>query len=605
MKQRPIQGDMIPQITRALSQSPLFRTMDPALIKQLVSHGMAVKFEPGQSLMREGDKPDAFYVILRGSGSVQITPDGSAQPIEVNTVAESEILGEMGIIRRAPRSATIVASEPLLAARFDQSVLIKLFDNVPGFGVSVAASLAERLQKVYDELPQSGAGANSGASESTLPPSFMSAHRVTIVRHEGQEVTVGSVDKPTPELMEQLAAHLPGKQLKIVAITPAALKEALGKAGSSEGFKRPQGTVSVMDAGSIEPLLRRMVSRGASDLHLCGGQSPHWRIDGEILPVEDLKTLSDTDVFSLLKPVMSERALEEFERLNDTDFAHPVPGLARFRVNVFRDHGGVGAVLRTIPDKILSAEQLNLSPSILRFCEMPKGLVLVTGPTGSGKSTTLAAMIDYINRKHNKHIITLEDPVEFVHTSKRSLVNHREVGTHTESFTRALRAALRQDPDIVLVGELRDLETINLAMETANTGHLVFGTLHTATAVGTIERMINVFPSSEWSQVRAALADSLKGVVAQTLCKRMDRGRVAAMEILTINYAMQNMIRSDQTHQIASAMSTGTRFGNQLLNVELAKLVEAGIVDFEEALSRALDKTDLAKRCRRAPPVLD
>ncbi|HEY4223468.1 MAG TPA: PilT/PilU family type 4a pilus ATPase, partial [Myxococcota bacterium] len=254
--------------------------------------------------------------------------------------------------------------------------------------------------------------------------------------------------------------------------------------------------------------------------------------------------------------------------------------------------------------KILTFEQLALPPVIARMCEQPKGLVLVTGPTGSGKSTTLAAMIDAINKSKKSHIITLEDPIEFVHRSEMSLLNQREVYAHTKSFARALKAALREDPDIVLVGEMRDQETIQLALETANTGHLVFGTLHTSTAISTVDRIIDVFPPAQQAQVRAVLADVLKGVISQALCRKVGGGRVAALETLVVSYAIANLIREGKTHQVMSAMTTSKAQGNSILNEALAALVADGKVDFAEALTKSADKNDLARRCNKPMPAL-
>ena len=295
---------------------------------------------------------------------------------------------------------------------------------------------------------------------------------------------------------------------------------------------------------------------------------------------------------------MPERNFTQFDNENDTDYGFEIEGVARFRANVFRDRGGVGAVFRQIPHRILTLEQLGMPEAVRKFCHFPKGLVLVTGPTGCGKSTTLAAMVDYINNTRQGHIITLEDPIEFVHTSAGSMVNQREVGPHTESFARALRAALREDPDVVLVGELRDLETISLALETANTGHLVFGTLHTNSAVGTVARIVDMFPAGQQAQIRSVLADVLCGVVTQTLCKRIGGGRVAALEILVSNMASSSLIRDGKTYQVVSTMQTGKRDGNQLLNDDLARLVKQGVVTREEAMSHSIVKDELESLLR-------
>jgi twitching motility protein PilT len=351
-----------------------------------------------------------------------------------------------------------------------------------------------------------------------------------------------------------------------------------------------------LSAPKLDPLLKRMVAEGASDLHLSGNHRPRWRIDGEMREITEAKVLSEIQVFEILEPAMPDRNREQFLADNDTDFAYNLPDVARFRVNVFRDHNGICAVMRVIPSKILTFEQLGLPEGVRRMCDNPKGLVLVTGPTGSGKSTTLAAMIDYINRNRRSHIITLEDPIEFVHKSQKALVNQREVGPHTTSFARALRAALREDPDIVLVGEMRDKETIALALETANTGHLVFGTLHTATAISTVDRIIDVFPPEQQSQIRTVVSDVLKGVVSQTLLKRRGGGRIAALEVLVGSYATANLIREGKNNQIFNIMLTQKSQGNQLLNDQLEALVREGKVDFEEALLKALDKPELAKR---------
>ena len=339
----------------------------------------------------------------------------------------------------------------------------------------------------------------------------------------------------------------------------------------------------------IDVLLREMVSMKASDLHLTVGQPVVFRVHGDISRVSQDPITPDM-MRQLILPTMPRRNHDEFSRIQDTDFAYELEGVGRFRVNVFRDRNGVGAVMRHIPSQILTAEQLGLSPAITKLCTLNKGLVLVTGPTGSGKSTTLAAMIDLINRTRKEHILTIEDPIEFVHTQQMCLVNQREVHKHTGSFARALKAALREDPDIVLIGEMRDLETIAIAIETAETGHLVFGTLHTTTAMSTVDRMIDQFPADRQAQIRVMLSSSLRGVVAQTLLKKKSGGRVAAHEVLIANDAVGAMIREGKVQHLANHMLTQKQDGNQLLNDALLKLVQDGVVDAQDAFFKAVDK---------------
>jgi len=345
----------------------------------------------------------------------------------------------------------------------------------------------------------------------------------------------------------------------------------------------------------IDTLLRVMVQKKASDLHFCTGCRPILRLDGQVAGLQ-YEIISPQMARTMLYEIMPKRNEEEFNRTHDTDFAYEIPEIGRFRVNVYMDRLGVCGVFRVIPSKILTLEDLKLPESIKKLCTLKKGLVLVTGPTGSGKSTTLAAMIDYINSTRSEHIITIEDPLEFVHNSKRCLVNQREVYNHTSSFSAALRSALREDPDIVLVGEMRDLETTHIAIETAETGHLVFGTLHTTTAISTVDRLIDQFPSSQQAQIRTMLASSLKGVIAQNLLRKIGGGRVAALEIMIVNSAVSSLIRESKLQQIMSIMQTGKKEGMTILNQELANLVQGKIVSVEDAYWASVDKGDFVKR---------
>jgi twitching motility protein PilT len=364
--------------------------------------------------------------------------------------------------------------------------------------------------------------------------------------------------------------------------------------GDSAREPLPDVRTAVGDPGqareAMERLLRMQVEQGASDLHLRVGEPPILRASGEMHRVEGQSRLDPTALEALLGAIMPERNAREFAETNDTDFAYEIADVARFRANVLRDRKGVAAVFRVIPSTIITAEQLGVSQEVQNLCYLTKGLVLVTGPTGSGKSTTLCGLIDLVNRSRSDHVITIEDPIEFVHENKNCIVTQRQVGVHTGSFKSALRAALREDPDIILVGELRDLETVAIAIETAETGHLVFGTLHTTTAASTIDRLIDQFPADRQEQVRTMLSESLKGVVSQVLCKKIGGGRVAAREILLVTPAISNLIREGKTFQIPSMIQTSKRLGMITMNDTLLDLVERKLVEPKEAYMKSVDK---------------
>ena len=347
-------------------------------------------------------------------------------------------------------------------------------------------------------------------------------------------------------------------------------------------------------ASAMRELLQLCASHGASDLHLTSGSAPSLRIDGDIRALEGWGAPSADELTELLWTLTPTRNREQWLATKDTDFAHETED-ARFRVNLFCDRSGIAAVMRRIPGKVFSAEEMAIPKELLDLCFLSKGLILVTGPTGSGKSNTLAAMIDFVNRNRDDNIITIEDPIEFVHTPKRCTVHQREVGVHTSNFKAALRAALREDPDVVLIGEMRDLETVSIALETAETGHLVFGTLHTNTAPSTVDRIIDQFPADRQSQIRMMLSESLKAVITQTLCKKAGGGRVAAREVLLANSAVSNLIREGKTFQLASIMQTGRGQGMQMLNDALLDLVRRKKILPEEGLAKSVARSEFRK----------
>lgn len=400
---------------------------------------------------------------------------------------------------------------------------------------------------------------------------------VEVNQDDGQlRVSIGVSEPPRPKLSEvQMVAEVPS-----VAATPTPSPQT-----------KHSGPAKAI--GHIDELFRLMKELEASDLHLSSNEQPMVRIHGMMQKLEQYEVNQADRLKRILWEIVPSRNKEEWERDHDTDFAYELNGVARFRCNVFADRFGPAAVFRLIPSQVLTAEQLKLPQAVLDLCFLSKGLVVVTGPTGSGKSTTLAAIVDHVNKNRDDHIITIEDPVEFVHQNINCLVNQREVHVHTNSFSRALRAALREDPDIVLVGEMRDLETVAIAIETAETGHLVFGTLHTTTAATTVDRIIDQFPADQQEQIRVMLSESLKAVIAQTLCRTVDGKRVAALEILLIDPAAANLIREGKTYQLTSMMQIGKSRGCITMNDSLFAHVKAGRVAPKEAYIKSVDKAGI------------
>lgn len=423
--------------------------------------------------------------------------------------------------------------------------------------------------------------------------------------------------RPSPPVSEGLALPLapppmpPVLRLAESEPVPAAAPAAAGPSG-------PMAPPDVADSGiitvereggtniTLDDVLLHLLERGGSDLHLSVNAPPMIRVHGDLEPVPGYSPLTGQQIQEAVYSILTERQKQTFEENKELDLAYELPGAARFRVNLLQQHGSIGAVLRTIPWEILPLEALNMPPELGELAMLPRGLVLVTGPTGSGKSTTLAAIIDRANRMRKGHIITIEDPIEFVHRHKNCVVNQREVGVDTWSFANALKHALRQDPDIILVGEMRDLETIAIALTAAETGHLVFGTLHTSSAASTIDRIIDVFPPEQQSQIRTQLAASIQAVVCQTLCKRLDaQGRIAATEVLIATPAVRNLVREGKLQSIPSALQTGSRYGMHTLNQDLADLVTKGSISYETAVEKCSDLAELNQLLGREDDAAD
>jgi twitching motility protein PilT len=487
-------------------------------------------------------------------------------------------------------SAVVLASESNVSLRFPSG---DRFANQ-------TTSHADLLALVEQIAPPASAAEIRGGARSVFP--YQSEGRfysITVEPRPGNwRVTIEATAAPPPPAAIARDEGPPPSRRRP---SPAAAVSS-GRGQHAAPAHAPAHAIEevVRQLRPIERMLARMHERGASDLHLSTGNVPKIRLHGEIQDLgPDHASLDPEAMMALLSPIVPAKNRAEFEERSDTDFAHAIPGVSRFRANLFRDRHGPGAVFRAIPFQILSPEQIGLPKGVLDLCYLSKGLVVVTGPTGSGKSTTLATLIDYINRNRKDHIITIEDPIEFVHENKGCLVNQREVHTHTRSFKDALRAALREDPDIVLVGEMRDLETIAIAVETAETGHLVFGTLHTTTAPSTVDRVIDQFPADRQEQIRQMLSESLRGVIAQTLCKKQGGGRVAAYEILIGNSAVSNLIRERKTFQLFSLMQTGRAQGMITLNDSLLDLVKRKVVEPREAYVKAVNKGEFKNLLQR------
>jgi len=450
------------------------------------------------------------------------------------------------------------------------------------------------------------AGANGLVRVRIVPEAGRLTAVISAVRRESQEGVAAPVAQssgaestakrpavqpapPPPASAAKPAAPAKAPRASVIAAAPM-VETPLAAPGELPGeFASSQYEAAEQRLGK---LLRALVQSHSSDLHLRVGEPALFRTHGEIKR-QSGPALSVNDLELLVLSIMPERNRGEWKETGDTDFAYEIPTLARFRVNAARDRKGPVAVFRVIPAKVVTVEEMGLSDEVQKLCHLKKGLVLVTGPTGSGKSTTLCALIDLVNRTRSDHIITIEDPIEFVHENKKCLITQRQVHVHTESFKSALRAALREDPDIVLVGEMRDLETIAIAIETAETGHLVFGTLHTTTAASTVDRMIDQFPADRQAQIRVMLSESLKGVISQTLCKKVGGGRVAAREILLTTPAISNLIREGKTFQIPSIIQTSRKLGMNTLNDALLELVERKLIDPDEAYMRSVEKAGL------------
>ena len=498
--------------------------------------------------------------------SVMVSQRATALKLHESELAELEIAG-------APRPMTKTALT-------SQQVVSLLREIAPADAV---AHLDAGRPTQFDYVSEDGAFCIDAAREGTQWRARVTLderrERQRLNGHARPEIPEYAAPLPTPASAAPAAAAPAAVPASVTALPTVG-----GDADAINAFPGSDRAKAALDA-----LLRTMVERGSSDLHLRCGEPPIVRLHGEMTRLEG-GVLEPAQLDAMIRSIMPERNRREYTDSNDTDYAYELAGVARFRANALKDRKGPAAVFRQIPATVVTVEQMGITPEVQKLCQLNKGLVLVTGPTGSGKSTTLCSLIDLVNRSRSDHVLTIEDPIEFVHPNKKCVITQRQVGVHTGSFKSALRAALREDPDIILVGELRDLETVAIAIETAETGHLVFGTLHTTTAAGTIDRIIDQFPADRQAQIRVMLAESLKGVISQTLCKKIGGGRVAAREVLLSIPAVTNLIREGKTFQIPTVMQTSKRLGMVTLNDALMELVDGKLIEPAEGYGKAVDK---------------
>ena len=582
-------------------------------MEQLNQYLQTLLASAGYELHLEPNK-NPYMISANGNTDVSNTPlQGTQISMMVFPLIPPDVKQDL------PNLPTIQFVHPHNLGKFNFTI-----DKSPaGFNVTVRPMLgtvieSDSVPSPVHETPVTDRPALSFEVETTSAPTEIkkpsSAPKIQINMDDEPEVELVSPNDPSFQTVfsDSASYEPPARKQDLESYADAFVPQFEGNV-HQEAYA-PEATIPTTErrkgdrrqrnfimTARMDALFNQMAEVGASDLHLSVSMPPMVRKDGKMQVLEcNETTLTAESMENLLQSIMPQRNLEEFAQRSDTDFAYEIPGLARFRCNIFMDRKGMGGVFRIIPTKILTAEQLGLSKAIMDLCSLSKGLVVVTGPTGSGKSTTLCAMVDAINKQREDHIITIEDPIEFVHENQKCLVNQREVHNHTDSFKDALRAALREDPDIVLVGEMRDLETIAIAIETAETGHLVFGTLHTTTAPSTVDRIIDQFPADRQQQVRVMLSESLKGVIAQTLVPKKGGGRVAALEVLIITPAISNLIREGKTFQIPSAMQTGKNHGMVMLNDSLFELVKNGTVEPKDAYIKAVDKTGFETMLTRA-----
>ncbi len=580
-------------------QSPLFHGLSAEQQAQAYEHAQVVRFEDAEALTLQGEGSDRFFLMIEGTASVFLDQSSGQQPFMLARLEPPESVGEVGVLLETPRSASVVAVNAVLALEFTSEAFHEMLLEMPYFGLVMCRTLATRLRRANRRLPVPEASEEERPSPELvrlLPAGLLLRHRVLPLELQGTTLVVGCVDEPETPAINAIREKLPGLTLRTVRISNGLFNEVLrgvGGVGGNEAEPTPRDTTQ------LDALLRRALEEGASDLHLAARHCPRWRIQGEVLPLDDLEPLGPEEVLELVAPLMSDHDREIFEARQDVDFAYELAE-GRFRVHVYREARGLSAVFRPIPSQRLTVAQLGLPASVEPLTRLREGLIVVYGPARSGKSTTLAAIVDAINRRRAVHILTIEEPVEFAHQSARALVNQRSVGPHAPSFAAALRAATREDPDVIMVSSLPDAECVGLAIDAARRGHLVLASVEARSAVQAIEQLLDGAPESA-ARRRDQLADCLRAALGQMLLPRAQSvGRVPACELLLADEGVATLIRAGDTKRLRDAMSRGDG-DSQLFDEDLARLVATSAVELEEALRVAHAPADLERRIQSGP----
>jgi twitching motility protein PilT len=625
MREQIIQGRYHQLVQEALKQSPLFGNISDKDLEAVLSHGKLLEFAPNEVIIQEGDISDSFYLLVRGQASVLVKASPPNPYVELGRISPPNIFGEMGLLLRNHRTASVIATEPLLALQFHHQTLDLMFDGIKGFGRQLSAMLALRLVQTsrrapmpFSELHPEDIGAIEPQVLRLIPTPFVLRHRVLPLQFANNLLTMGFVDDPTPTLIQAIQSIMPGVQLRPQRISNESFTRALtthgmlpagsiqepnkmaiseeppviiGISASQTDIPIPR-TISEIQAqiAKIKPLLQRIVEEGASDLYLSAQEKPRWRIGGQLHIIEDYRPLQPLEAFKLLSGLIPQPRYQQFEDEHHTDFSCTIKDLSRFRISLFRTEKGINAVLRPIPLVIPTLEQLQHPPAIRAIAGLNDGLVIITGVKGSGKTTTIAALLEAINDTRNAHILTLEDPIEYLHNSRRSLIHQREIGSHSKDFQQAIRSAIRENPDILVISDLQSSEAIYSAIELARSKHLVLGCLNTRGAINAINHLLEQFSEEQRSHIRHYLSEILRCVVSQELCNHRNGNRIAAFEYLAIDPNSAALIRKGDISALLDILCHQP--GNFSIHTHLAQLVQTGQISTKTAFNHAFD-TDI------------